>query len=211
MKPCPMPASEPASLSFVQIINTASLALLISQGTLLAAEPDAILLWPGGAPGSEGRTEKELVEKGGNGERKISNIHQPSLTPYLPPNAKATGTAVVIAPGGAHRFLAIDHEGYNVAQSLSERGITGVMLKNRRARETNSSYKIEVHALADTQRAVRLVRSRAAEWGIHPKHVGVMGFSAGGELAALVSTRFDSGNADATDPVERQSCKPDFQ
>jgi endo-1,4-beta-xylanase len=185
--------------------------LLLSHGTLLAGEPDAIPLWPGVAPGSEGRKEMELVEHGANGERKVSSIHQPSLTAYLPAKDKATGTAVIIAPGGAHRYLAIDHEGYNVARWLSERGIAGFVLKNRLARETNSTYKIDVHALADTQRAVRLVRSRATEWGINPKHVGVMGFSAGGELTALVSTRFDNGIADATDPIERQSCKPDFQ
>lgn len=198
-------------MTIIHAVWTASLALLLSPVSLLAAEPDAIPLWPGGAPGSEGRKEKEVVEQGANGERKVSNIHQPSLTPYLPSKDKATGTAVIIAPGGAHRFLAIDHEGYNVARWLSERGIAAFVLKNRLARETNSTYKIEVHALADTQRAVRLVRSRATEWGINPKRVGVMGFSAGGELAALVSTRFDNGNADATDPVERQGCKPDFQ
>jgi len=198
-------------MNSIRTVCAASLALLLSPGSLLAAEPDTIPLWPGGAPGSEGRTDKELVEQGANGERKVSNIHQPSLTPYLAPKEKATGTAVIIAPGGAHRYLAIDHEGYNVARWLSERGIAGFVLKNRLARETNSTYKIDVHALADTQRAVRLVRSRATEWGINPKRVGVMGFSAGGELAALVSTRFDNGNTDATDLVERQSCKPDFQ
>jgi acetyl esterase/lipase len=210
MKPCRTRANYGFSTTAIRIICAASLDLLLA-GSLSAAEPDAILLWPGGAPGSEGRMDKELVERGTNGERRVSNIHQPSLTPYLPPKDKARGSAVIIAPGGAHRYLAIDHEGYNVAQWLSERGIAGFVLKNRLARDTNSTYKIDVHALADTQRAVRLVRSRATEWGINPKHVGVMGFSAGGELAALVSTRFDSGNADSTDLIERQSCKPDFQ
>ena len=211
MKPCRIPATYGFSTTAVCLVCTISLALLILPGSPLAAEPDAIPLWAAGAPGSEGRTDKELVEQGANGERRVSKIQQPSLTPYLPPKDKSKGTAVIIAPGGAHRYLAIDHEGYNVARWLSERGIAGFVLKNRLARETNSTYKIEVHALADTQRAVRLVRSRATEWGINPKRVGVMGFSAGGELAALVSTRFDSGNLAATDPVERQSCKPDFQ
>ena len=211
MKPCRIGPRDRLSITSIRLLCTVGLALALLPASPSAAEPDAILLWPGGAPGSEGRTDKEVVEQGANGERKVSNIHQPSLTPYLPPKDKATGTAVIIAPGGAHRFLAIDHEGYNVAQWLSERGIAGFVLKNRLARETNSTYKIDVHALADTQRAVRLVRSRATEWGINPKHVGVMGFSAGGELAALVSTYFDSGNAGASDPIERQSCKPDFQ
>src|SRR6185503_15501043 len=187
MKPRRIPASHPVPTTALRFVCAASLVVLLLPGTALAAEPDAIPLWPGGAPGSEGRTDKEVVEQGANGESKVSNIHRPSLTPYLPPKGKATGTAVIIAPGGAHRYLAIGHEGYNVARWLSERGIAGFVLKNR------------------------LARSRAAEWGINPKHLGVMGFSAGGELAALVSTRFDNGNADANDPVERQSCKPDFQ
>ena len=177
----------------------------------VADEPKEILLWPNGAPGSEGKTEKEVVETSSNGERKVWSIHHPSITPYLPAKEKATGAAVIIAPGGAHRFLCVDHEGYNVAQWLREHGIAAFVLKNRLAKETNSTYKIDVEALADTQRAVRLVRSRAKEWRINPQSVGVMGFSAGGELAALVSVRFDGGKEGASDIVERQGCKPDFQ
>jgi endo-1,4-beta-xylanase len=116
-----------------------------------------------------------------------------------------------VIPGGGHRVLAIDHEGYNVAQWLSERGIAAFVLKYRLARETNSTYQVDVHALADTQRAIRVVRSRAQEWGINPARVGVMGFSAGGELAALASARTDQGITDATDPIDRLSAKPDFQ
>jgi len=184
---------------------------LLSTALIVAGEPPEIPLWPNGAPGSEGKAQKEVVEKGTNGERKVWSIHSPSLTPYLPAKEKATGAAVIIAPGGAHRFLCVDHEGYNVAEWLSERGIAAFVLKNRLAKETNSTYRIDVEALADTQRAVRLVRSRAKEWGINPQSVGVMGFSAGGELAALVSARFDDGKVDAADAVERASCKPDFQ
>jgi endo-1,4-beta-xylanase len=105
----------------------------------------------------------------------------------------------------------VDHEGYNVARWLSERGTTAFVLKNRLARQTNSTYSIEVHALADTQRAVRLVRSRAKEWGVNPAAVGVLGFSAGRELAALACMKFDAGNEAATDAVERQGSRPDFQ
>ena len=187
------------------------LTLLASVMTTLAAQPAEIPLWPKGAPGSEGKTEKEVVETSANGERKVWSIHSPSITPYLPAKEKATGAAVIIAPGGAHRFLCVDHEGYYVAQWFSERGIAAFVLKNRLAKETNSTYKIEVEALADTQRAVRLVRSRAKEWSLNPQSIGVMGFSAGGELAALVSARFDGGKADSADVVERESCKPDFQ
>lgn len=185
--------------------------ILVTTANLVADEPAEIPLWPNGAPGSEGRTAKEIVEKSASGERKVWSIHQPSLTPYLPAKDKASGAAVIIAPGGAHRFLCVDHEGYNVAKWLSEHGIAAFVLKNRLAKETNSTYRIEVEALADTQRAVRLVRSRAKEWNLHPQSIGVMGFSAGGELAALVSARFDAGKVDATDLVEREGCKPDFQ
>lgn len=189
----------------------ASVIFLLPIALLAADEPKEILLWPNGAPGSEGKTEKEVAEKSANGERKVWSIHHPTLTPYLPAKGKATGAAVIIAPGGAHRFLCVDHEGYNVAQWLSERGIAAFVLKNRLAKETNSTYKIDVEALADTQRAVRLVRSRAKEWSVNPQSVGVMGFSAGGELAALASVRFDGGKEGAPDLVERESCKPDFQ
>ena len=185
--------------------------LLISALNLMAAQPAEFLLWPKGAPGSEGRMEKEVVETSANGERKVWSIHRPSITPYLPAKEKATGAAVIIAPGGAHRFLCVDHEGYFVAQWFSERGIAAFVLKNRLAKEKNSTYKIEVEALADIQRAVRLVRSRASEWSLNPQSIGVMGFSAGGELAALVSARFDAGKPDSADIVERESCKPDFQ
>ena len=180
--------------------------------SLLAAEPPEILLWPSGAPGSEGKTGKEIIESmSGGAERKVSNVHQPSLTPYLPAPEKATGAAVLVIPGGGHRMLAIDHEGYNVGRWLSERGVAAFVLKHRLARETNSTYKIEVESLQDTQRALRLIRSRAQEWGLQPGRLGVMGFSAGGELAALASSRFDAGKPDAADPVDRQSSRPDFQ
>ena len=187
----------------------------INRGTAVAvpaaSEPTEIPLWPNGAPGSEGKNDKEVVTQGTNGEHSVSRVHNPSITPYLPPKDKATGAAVIVIPGGGHRVLAIDHEGYNVAQWLSERGIAAFVLKYRLARETNSTYQVEVHALADTQRAIRLVRSRAQAWGLDPARVGVMGFSAGGELAALASMRFDNGLAGATDAVDRQNSKPAFQ
>jgi endo-1,4-beta-xylanase len=170
-----------------------------------------IPLWPNGAPGSEGKSGKELVEQWNNGESKVSNIHNPSLTPYLPSKDKSRGAAVIVIPGGAHRFLAIDHEGYNVARSLSDHGIAAFVLKNRLARETNSTYKVEVHGLGDTQRAIRLVRSRASEWGIDPAHVGVLGFSAGGELAALAAMRPDPALPLGPDAIDQQNSKPNFQ
>jgi endo-1,4-beta-xylanase len=103
----------------------------------------------------------------------------------------------------------MDHEGYNVAKWLSEHGVAGFVLKYRLAREKGSTYTIEGESLADTQRAIRLVRRRAAEWAVNPDRVGVMGFSAGGEVAALVSVRPGAGSGD--DPVDKLSAKPNFQ
>jgi endo-1,4-beta-xylanase len=173
-----------------------ALASLLLLGTAHAVEPGKeILLWPNGAPGSEGKTGEMKVRIAERGERVLSNIHKPSLTPYLPAADKATGCAVIVAPGGGHRELWSDHEGHNVARWLSERGIAAFVLAYRLARETNSTYTVDDHALADMQRAIRLVRSRATEWGIATNHIGVMGFSAGGEVAFLSAQRFDSGQS----------------
>lgn len=194
------------------MLRKALAAFLCLPAALLAAdEPKEIPLWPGGAPGSEGKTAKEIVAAAANGERTVWSIHYPSLTPYLPMKEKATGAAVLVIPGGGHRVLAIDHEGYNVAQWLRDHGIAAFVLKHRLARETNSTYKIDMESLADTQRAVRLIRSRATEWNLDPSRLGAIGFSAGGELVNLACTRFDSGAADAPDPIDRQSSKPAFQ
>jgi endo-1,4-beta-xylanase len=168
-------------------------------------------LWPNGAPGSEGKSAPENVTKSASGEISVSGIHRPSLTPYLPAKAKATGTAVLVIPGGGHRVLAITHEGYNIAEWLRDHGIAAFVLKHRLARETNSTYKIEIESLADTQRAMRLIRSRAAEWEVDPKRVGAIGFSAGGELVNLVCARFDEGDANAAEAIPRQPCRPNFQ
>jgi acetyl esterase/lipase len=117
----------------------------------------------------------------------------------------------VIAPGVGHSELWADHEGLNVAHWLADHGVAGFVLKYRLAREKGSTYRVEVESLADMQRAIRLVRSRAAEWGVNPDRVGVMGFSAGGEIAALAATRYDAGSPDASDPIDRLSSKPAFQ
>ena len=170
-----------------------------------------ILLWPDGAPGSEGKTAPEIVKTSANGERQVSSIHKPSITPFLPQKDKATGAAVLVIPGGGHSVLCVDHEGVFVAQWLAERGIAAFMLKHRLAREKDSTYTIEGHAVPDAQRAMRLIRSRAAEWGIDPARLGAMGFSAGGELVAQISMQPGDGKVDATDPIERQNSRPAFQ
>ena len=176
-----------------------------------AAEPQVIQLWPNGAPGSEGKTAPEAVRISPEGEHIVSSVHHPSLTVYLPSKEKATGAGVVIIPGGGHRELWMDHEGYRIAQWLSDHGVAGFIVKYRLAAEPGSPYKVERESLADVQRAIRTVRSRAAEWNIDPQRIGVIGFSAGGQLAALAATRFDSGNTGAADPIDRENSKPAFQ
>jgi endo-1,4-beta-xylanase len=179
-------------------------------GMTTQQEPKEILLWPNGAPGSEGKTSKEKVRVV-EGDHVVWNIHNPSITPYLPAKDKATGAAVIIAPGGGHRELWIDHEGHNPARWFSERGIAAFVLRYRLARDTNSTFTIDKDELADMQRAIRLVRNRAKEWGIDTARIGVMGFSAGGEVAALSAMRFDNGSPGAADPIDRLSSRPAFQ
>lgn len=176
-----------------------------------AAEPQSILLWAKGAPGSEGKTAEEIVRVNEGGEHIVSSVHHPSITPYLPAKEKSNGAAVIIIPGGGHRELWMDHEGYSVAKWFSDHGVAAFVLKYRLARETGSTYTIEGTELADVQRAIRMVRSRAQEWGLDPERIGVMGFSAGGELALLAGTRYDPGTGGAADPIERESSKPAFQ
>lgn len=173
--------------------------------------PAPVYLWPEGAPGSEAKTQQEVVQKSARGEESIFQVHKPSILPYLPAKEKATGTAVIVIPGGGHRVLAITHEGYNLGEWFRERGIAAFVLKYRLARETNSTYTIKEHAVADTRRAIRLVRSRAAEWNINPEKIGVVGFSAGGELAAICSIQLEEGKVSATDRIDQQSSRPAFQ
>jgi endo-1,4-beta-xylanase len=169
--------------------------------------PEAIPLWPKGAPGSEARrTEAEQID-GSN----ISNVHNPSLTPYVPDANKSTGTAVIICPGGGHSKLCLGHEGYALAEWFRDRGIAAFVLKYRLAREKGSPYTVQDHAMADTRRAIRLVRSRADEWHLKTDRIGILGFSAGGELAAYAAMKNDPGTKDAADPIERYSSRPDFQ
>ena len=190
---------------------TALTFLVVSSAA--AQTPQEIPLWTGGAPGSEGKTAQESVTTSASGERSVSSIHNPSITPYVPSKERATGTAILVVPGGGHRMLAITHEGYNVAEALRDRGIAAFVLKHRLAREAESTYKIDVESLADTQRAMRMIRSRAQEWNIDPGRVGALGFSAGGELVWLVSSRGEVAGTfqgQSADPIDRQRSKPDF-
>jgi acetyl esterase/lipase len=155
-----------------------------------AAGPAPGLLWPRGAPGANGDEPKD----------------KPTLTYFLPAPEQATGTAIVICPGGGYGGLATGHEGRDIGAWLNSFGVAGVMLEYRmRGRGYGHPAPLQ-----DAQRAIRTVRARAAELGVVPDRIGILGFSAGGHLASTAGTHFDSGNAQAEDPIERVSCRPDF-
>jgi len=180
------------------------------------AHPPALPLWPNGAPGSEARKDEpeKVIQHIGQTYNHIdvSNIHNPSITPYLPPKDKASGVAVIIAPGGGHQFLAIDHEGYEIGQWLADHGIAGFVLKYRLERGSpGATYTAAKESLADAQRAIRTIRSRAAEWNINPAAVGIIGFSAGAKIATLAAFRPDPAHPESADPIEREGSLPDFQ
>lgn len=144
-------------------------------------------LWEGEAPGAQGTADADI----------------PTITIYRPEEGKATGAAVVICPGGGYGGLA-PHEGKPVAEWLNTLGVTGFVLKYR----LGPKYHHPVE-MGDVQRALRMVRAKAGEWGLDPKRLGVLGFSAGGHLASTAATHFDDGKPESEDPVERQSCRPD--
>jgi len=190
------------------------LAILVLPWLAAAQTPEAVPLWPDGAPGFEDRRdEPEAVTERVEPDLVFpvtSNIHNPSITPYLPAEDAATGAAVIVAPGGGHRFLTMDREGYDVGRFLAEHGIAAFVLKYRLGRQPGSPYSIEEHARLDGQRAVRLVRSRAEEWHVDPDRIGMLGFSAGGEVLFLTSFSDGSPDPEAIDPVERYGATPSF-
>ena len=188
-----------------------TLLVLAASASFAADAPKEIPLWPNGAPGSEGKSAPEKIATSANGERQVSSIHNPSITPFLPAKESANGAAVLVIPGGGHRMLCVDHEGENIARFLTARGIAAFVLKHRLAREEGSTYTIAEHAFADTERAMRLIRSRAAEWNVDPARLGAIGFSAGGELVALIAMKSGDGQADAADAIDRQNARPAFQ
>jgi beta-N-acetylhexosaminidase len=171
------------------------------------APPEQIPLWANGAPGFESRRNEPEEAK----DYWVRNVHNPSITAYLPPKERATGAAVVICPGGGHRLLVFDAEGREPAEFLRRLGVAAFALKYRLAREEGSPYTLEKHVREDAYRAMRLVRSRAKEWNVDPHRVGMLGFSAGGEVVALVAYAPGDGDPNAPDPVDRLNGRPDFQ
>ncbi len=175
-----------------------------------AAPGTPLPLWPAGAPGSAARRLEPEKVAGSN----VSNIHHPSLTPYWPATPTPGGPAVIIAPGGGHARLAAQHEGHNVAVWLARQGVAAFVLKYRLAKDDATPagqpqpYTVDRDALADAQRALRLVRSGAG--GPVPGSVGIVGFSAGGEVALLVATRPEAGQPEAADVLDRTPARADF-
>jgi acetyl esterase/lipase len=180
-----------------------------------SADPQAdahvpIPIWNGNPPGVAAAAPAEQVRLTEQGERIVSSVHRPSLTPYLPEPTQATGAGVVVVPGGGHRELWMDHEGYRVAQWLASHGIAAFVLKYRLAGEPGSRYTVAGDELADVQRAIRLVRHRAADWHVDARRVGLLGFSAGGELALLAAFRPAVARGNAGDDVALESASPAF-
>jgi acetyl esterase/lipase len=173
-------------------------------GASFAAEPQVIPLWPGAAPGSEGWNYAETAKVSEKGTTwMVSNVTKPTLTAYFPETASGNKTAIVVCPGGGFRFLSIDNEGADVARWLNSIGVIAFVLKYRVMRTGDGAEsdtakmaarrkEVIPLAIADGQQAIRLVREHAAEWGIAPGRIGVMGFSAGGYVATALALRRDS-------------------
>ncbi|MEZ5072184.1 MAG: alpha/beta hydrolase [Bacteroidales bacterium] len=174
---------------------------------MIQAQNLVLPLWEGNPPNSKASSEKEIRDT--TSLVFVRQVQVPDVAVYLPSPGNATGEAVVVCPGGGYSGLAYDWEGVDIARMLSARGIAAIVLKYRLPGEKSN---IEPHKspLLDAQRALRLVRHHAREWRIDPARIGIMGFSAGGHLASTLSTHFDKGDPGSADPVERESCRPDF-
>ena len=181
--------------------------LLIVVWRVDAQEPQIIPLWPGGAPGFEDRRNEPEQAK----DYWVRNIHNPSVTVFPAPKEKANGTAILIVPGGGHRELVFKAEGVEPAKYLNDLGVTCFVLKHRLARETNSPYSLQVHPRQDAQRAMRMIRTRASEWNLDTNRIGALGFSAGGEVVAMLVYSPTAGNPGGLDAIDRMNCRSDFQ
>jgi acetyl esterase/lipase len=182
----------------------------------LAADPLVVDLWPGetpGDPGIDGEEHSRIYESPilGGPTRLITNVTRPTLTIYQPAEESNTGTAMLICPGGGYHALFWELEGEEVAAWLNSLGMTGIILKYRVPRRPGDvDGEPPAGPLLDAQRAVSMIRSRATEWGIDPRRIGMVGFSAGGHLALATATRFEKRTYEPIDPIDEASCRPDF-
>ncbi len=189
-------------------ISLLILSLYILNTSMIRSQNITLPLWEGNIPNLKKTNEKEESFTD-NGILFLKNIQNPNITVYIPSSKKVTGEAVIICPGGGYWNLAYNWEGSEIAKALNSKGIIGIVLKYRLPTSDNYIIK-EKSPLLDAQRAMRLVRFHAGEWGINPNKIGIMGFSAGGHLASTLSTHYDLGNQRAKDKVEKMSCRPDF-
>ena len=167
-------------------MRTLASLLLILNLPLTAAEPVTVKLWPQGAPEPAGFTsgpEKVIPPKSETDVKRVTDVTEPTLTVYRP--AEPNGTAVIVCPGGGYRILAIEHEGTQVCEYLNSIGVTALLLKYRVPARANDNPSKE--PLQDAQRALGIARNRAAEWGIKPDRIGILGFSAGGHLTVMAT------------------------
>ncbi len=186
-----------------------------------AGQPLVVEIWPGTAPDESGTIGEEMVRMSPQLDRQqvevtestrlVTNVTQPTLTIYQPAKNKDTGTAMLICPGGGYWDLYWQLEGEEVAQWLNSIGVTGIILKYRVPRRSDEPKGEPARRpLQDAQRAVSLVRNSAAQWGINPTQIGIVGFSAGGHLAIAAATSFDRRTYEPVDDVDKISCRPDF-
>ncbi len=197
-------------------VHCVVMASLLFVGSLaMAAEPTLVIdVWPGVAPGEPSGIGAETGEtKPGESPStlRVGNVTKPTLAVFRPAADKANGTAVIICPGGGYNILAYDKEGTEIAEWLNTIGVTGIVLKYRVPRRPNDPKDQQpVCALQDAQRALRLVRSKATDWKLDEKKIGILGFSAGGHLAAWASTNTETLSYPAVDGVDKLAGRPDF-
>jgi acetyl esterase/lipase len=189
------------------------LALVSVPALLTVAAPDpnplVLPLWDG--PPAKAQPAGQPLERVQEGAILwVRHVENPSIEVRLPSRGNATGRAVIVCPGGGYSGLAYDWEGTDMAGWLNSRGIAAIILSYRLPVDVDLAHEKWLVPLLDAQRAIRLTRSHAADWGIDPAKIGIMGFSAGGHLASTAGTRFDAGDPEAADPVERLSSRPDF-
>lgn len=188
------------------------MAFIILFGLSLMAVPSKeVFLWPSGAPGEkkdEVGPEIIIAPKNKSDVKRISNVSQPIIKVFPAPESIANGTAVLVCPGGAYNILAFEHEGVDACKWLNSIGVTAVLLKYRVPRRKD---RLKYDApLQDAQRAMGIIRQKSQDWNINPSKIGVLGFSAGGNLAVMVSTSFDSRSYAKVDSSDNFSCRPDF-